>query len=408
MAATATQDLAGSSVSLAETIARAGRFVEAGAAFGALDGDRAAVRAARPERFDVIVIGGGQAGLSVGYHLRRAGLRYVILDAQRHIGDTWRARWDSLRLFTPARFCSLDGMRFPAPWSYFPTKDEMADYLQAYADRFSIPVRSGVRVDAVRREGNRYVVEAGSACFEAPHVVIAAASYQKPKAPDYAAQMSDTIRQIQSVEYRNPAQLKPGSVLLVGAGNSGAEIAMDLAKTHEVIISGRHPGEIPVRTHTAFATKIVAPILFRLVFHRLLTVDTKPGRKVKPTFIAHGGPLIRVKSRDLAAAGVARVPRVTGAQEGRPLLADGRALAVDNIVWCTGFRHGLDWVKLPIFDADGRPRQYRGVVEGETGLYVVGLSFLHSMSSTMIHGVGRDARRVVQAITARLRAAIAA
>jgi putative flavoprotein involved in K+ transport len=407
MTATTTRDFAGSPVSLAETIARAGSLVEAGAAFDAIDGDRAVVRAAKPERFDVIVIGGGQAGLSVGYHLGRAGLRNVILDAQRRIGDTWRTRWDSLRLFTPARFCSLDGMRFPAPWSYLPTKDEMADYLQAYADRFRMPVRSGVRVDAVRREGNRYIVEAGSARFEAPHVVIAAASYQKPKAPDCAAQMSDTIRQIHSVEYKNPAQLKPGSVLLVGAGNSGAEIAMDLAKTHKVFLSGRHPGEIPLRTHTAFATKVVAPIIFRLVFHRLLTVDTRPGRKAKPSFIAHGGPLIRVKSRDLAAAGVTRVPRVTGAQDGKPL-TDGRTLAVDNIVWCTGFRHGLDWVTLPIFDTDGRPRQYRGVVEGETGLYVVGLSFLHSMSSTMIHGVGRDARRVVEAITARVRATIAA
>lgn len=381
-------------VSMAETIERVGRFIEPGAA----------LRSSAPrERFDVIVVGGGQAGLSVGYHLARSGLRFVILDAHARIGDTWRSRWDSLRLFTPARFCGLDGMPFPAPWSYFPTKDEMADFLQAYAAKFSLPVRTGVRVDCVKREGDRYVVEAGQSRFEAPHVVIAAASYQKPDAPAFAADLDASIRQIHSVGYKNPSQLKAGNVLLVGAGNSGAEIAMDLAQTHKIFLAGRHPGEIPVRTNTTFATRVVAPILFRLVFHRLLTADTPMGRKAKPNFVRHGAPLIRVKSRDLDAAGVVRVARVIGVRNGVPLLEDGRALAVDNIVWCTGFRHGLDWIKLPIFDEEGRPRQYRGVVEGEAGLYVVGLSFQHSPSSTMIHGVGRDARRVVEAIGARVR-----
>ena|SRR5882672_1843139 len=408
MAATTLKIPAGESpaVSMAETMARAGRFVEAGAALHAIEGDLLA--RSRAEQFDVIVIGGGQAGLSVGYHLKRQGLRFVILDANARIGDTWRSRWDSLRLFTPAGYCGLDGMRFPAGAGYFPAKDEMADYLVAYAQKFDLPVRNSVRADAVRRAGDRYVVEAGRWRLEAPHVVIAATSYQQPKLPAFAADLDPSIRQIHSKDYKNPAQLKAGSVLLVGAGNSGAEIAMDLIMTHKVLLAGRHPGEIPFKTNTSFATRVAVPIIFRIVFHRLLTVDTPLGRKAKPNFVLHGGPLIRVKSRELAAAGVTRTARIVGVHDGRPHLEDGRTLAVENIVWCNGFRHGIDWVKLPIFDESGRPRQYRGVVEGEPGLYLVGLSFLHSPSSTMIHGIGRDARRVVEAIGERVRAKVAA
>ena len=400
-------------ITMQETMARAGRFVEAGAALHAISGDlaRPSRRAddttadeRRPEHFDVIVIGGGQAGLSTGYHLARTGLRYVILDAHDRIGDAWRNRWDSLRLFTPARFCGLDGLPFPAPWSAFPTKDEMADYLHDYAAEFRLPIRTGTRVDAVRREGDRYIVDAGRSRFEAAHVVIAAASYQEPSAPAFASRFDSSIRQIHSANYRNPAQLKPGGVVLVGAGNSGAEIAMELAQTHTVWLSGRHPGEIPVRTHTAFATRVVCPVLFRLVFHRLLTVDTPLGRKARPNFIGHGALLIHVKSRDLAAAGVRRVSRVVGVVDGLPVYDEGGPLSVDNVIWCTGYRLGLDWVKLPIFDESGRPRQARGVVEGEPGLYVVGLPFQHSPSSAMIHGVGRDARRVVEALAARVSA----
>ena len=304
----------------------------------------------------------------------------------------------------PARFCGLDGMRFPAPTGYFPTKDEMGDFLLAYAQKFALPVRTGVRVDAVRREGDRYVVEAGAARFEARHVVIAAASYQQPKMPAFAAALDPSIRQIHSKEYKNPAQLKPGTVLLVGAANSGGEIAMDLVKTHTVLLAGRHPGEVPLRMHTWFATRLVAPIIFRIIFHRLLSLDTPMGRKARPTFFAHGAPLIRVKARDLVAAGVRRVGRIGGVRNGRPVLEDGSAVATENVIWCTGFRHGLDWVKRPIFDEAGRPRQQRGVIEGEPGLYIVGLSFQHAPSSTMIHGVGRDARRVAETIAQRVRA----
>ncbi|WP_246800930.1 flavin-containing monooxygenase [Mesorhizobium amorphae] len=404
-------------VGITETRVRAGSLLEPGAAFMQLEagtlqapGSQAPSGderhpALREEHVDVVVIGAGQNGLSVGYHLARKGVKFVILEARERVGDNWRSRWDSLRLFTPARFDALIGMPFPADRYSFPTKDDMADYLEAYAKKFSLPVRTGVKVDEVTRSGDRYIVTAGQARYVAGHVVAAASSYQKPKIPDFAASLDPSIRQFHSGVYKNPGQLNPGSVLLVGASNSGAEIAMDLAATHQVWLAGRHPGHIPVAYNGYFAMRLVLPVVLRIVFHRLLTVDTPMGRKAKPQQLSHGLPLIRVKPQDLDAAGVRRVSRVVGARDGKPLFDDGQLLDVSNVIWCTGFRAGLDWIKLPIFDDSGRVKQYRGAVEGEPGLYVCGLHFQHSTSSTMIHGAARDAGYVADKIGERMRAA---
>ncbi|UVK41569.1 NAD(P)/FAD-dependent oxidoreductase [Mesorhizobium sp. AR10] len=361
--------------------------------------------ALREEHVDVVVIGAGQNGLSVGYHLARKGVKFVVLEARERVGDIWRSRWDSLRLFTPARFDGLVGLPFPADRYSFPSKDDMADYLEAYAKKFSLPVRTGVKVDEVTRSGHRYIVTAGQTRYIANHVVAAASSYQKPKIPDFAALLDPSIRQLHAGAYKNPEQLNAGSVLLVGASNSGAEIAMDLASTHQVWLAGRHPGNIPVAYNGYFAMRLVLPVVFRIVFHRLLTVDTPMGRKAKPGQLSHGLPLVRVKPQHLDAAGVHRVPRVAGVRDGKPLLDDGQLLDVSNVIWCTGFRAGLDWIKLPIFDEAGRVKQYRGAVEGEPGLYVCGLHFQHSTSSTMIHGAARDAGYVVDKISERMQAA---
>ena len=195
------------------------------------------------ESFDVIVIGGGQAGLSVGYHLARAGVRFVILDANERIGDSWRKRWDSLRLFTPAKLDGLVGMRFPAPRNSFPTKDEMADYLEAYAARFRLPVRSGVRVEKLFKRGSRYVIKTGALELEADQVVVAMASYQRPKVPDRSRRaLSAEVVQMHSSDYRNLSQLQPGCVLIAGAGNSGAELAMETARGgHQTWMAGGTP-----------------------------------------------------------------------------------------------------------------------------------------------------------------------
>jgi putative flavoprotein involved in K+ transport len=357
------------------------------------------------ERIQTVVIGGGQAGLSVGYYLAQRGLPFVILDANSRIGDVWRNRWDSLRLFTPARYDGLAGMPFPAPPHSFPTKDQMADYLEAYAARFDLPVRTGVRVDGLSRQGRRYIVTADARRFEAEHVVVAMAAYQLPKVPPFAPELDPGIVQLHSRDYRNATQLKDGGVLLVGAGNSGSEIAMEVSRGHRTWMSGRDTGHIPFRIDGLAARWFLQRFIFRFVFHRVLTVKTPMGRKARAKALSGGGPLIRVKPADLAAAGVERVPKVVGVRGGQPLLEDGRVLDVANVIWCTGFRPGLSWIHLRGFQDDGLPRHQCGVAAGEPGLYFVGLPFTYAFSSMMIHGVSRDAERIVKVIEARIRSA---
>jgi putative flavoprotein involved in K+ transport len=370
-------------------------LIEEGEAFSRLQ------EGVRRERVDVIVIGAGQAGLSVGYHLKKLGLEFRILDANARVGDSWRQRWDSLRLFTPNRFNGLDGMPFPGPRYAFPTKDEMADYLESYAAHFQLPVLHGQRVNRLRREGARYVAVTDSGQYEADHVVVAMASYQGPKVPAFADALSPDIVQLHSSEYKSLSQLKPGGVLIVGTANSGAEIATETLTAHPTWIAGRDVGQMPFDIKNYWVQRVVLPILFRLVFHRLLTVRTPMGRKIRGQMISAGLPRIRQRRSDLDQAGVTWVDKVTGVTDGRPRLADGRTLEVQNVIWCTGYNLGLSWIELPIFDASGEPRQTSGVVDGEPGLYFVGQHFQHSVSSTMIHGVGRDAAMIARTIGKR-------
>ena len=358
-----------------------------------------------PERVETIIIGAGQAGLSVGYHLARRGRPFLILEANERVGDSWRKRWDSLRLFTPARFDSLDGMPFPSAPGYFPTKDEMGDYLASYASHFELPVRTGETVTSLTREGDRYLVVTDGHRYEADHVVIAMATFQRPQVPEFATDLDPSIVQLHSSEYRNLTQLQPGGVLLVGAGNSGAELALEMLRGgHETWISGRDVGRIPFRFGGVPRT-LLTRVMLRFVFHRVLTIDTPFGRKARPKMLTHAtAPLIRATPDVLTEAGVRRVTRTAGAQGGKPLLEDGRVLDVANVIWCTGFHPGFSWIDRPVFDANGQPRHDRGVVRYEPGLYFVGLHFLYAMSSTMIHGVGRDANHVAEVIARRTRA----
>jgi len=349
------------------------------------------------ERVDTIVVGGSQAGLAVGYHLARRGRSFVILDAHRRIGDAWRTRWDSLRLFTPAAYDALPGMPFPASRTYFPTKDEMADYLEDYARRFELPVRTGVRVDAVARNGHRFLVASDDLRFEADNVVVATSSYGTPRVPEFATELDPALVQVHSAAYRGPSQLQHGDVLIVGAGNSGADIAIEVARSHTTLLSGRDVGHLPFPFNRLTAA-LVFPVV-RFVFHRVLRASTSVGAKKKEYLAAgHALPLARVKPKDLAAAGVERTPRTVGVKEGLPLLEDGRVVDVRNVIWCTGFRPDFSWIDLPCFGEDGEPAHCRGVVDDEPGLYFVGLHFLHSASSSQVNGIGRDARHVVDHI----------
>lgn len=230
------------------------------------------------------------------------------------------------------------------------------------------------------------------------------ATYQRPRVPAFSRELDRGIVQLHSSEYRSPAQLQEGDVLIVGCGNSGAEIALEAARSHRTWMSGRDTGQVPFRIERRVA-RVLVPFLFRVVFHRIITVDTLIGRKLRHKLVSQGGPLIRVKGADLSAAGIERTSRVAGVRGGLPLLEDGRVIEARNVIWCTGFHPGFSWIDLPIFDETGEPRHERGVVTGQPGLYFVGLHFLYALSSTMIHGVSRDAERIVNIIDARARAA---
>lgn len=359
----------------------------------------------RTEYVGTLVIGGGQSGLAVGYHLGQRGVPYAIVDANERIGDAWRKRWDSFRLFTPNRMNGLPGMPQTGFRWRFPSKDEMADYLAAYADRFDIPVQTGVRIERLTRVGDRFVAIAGGRRLEADDVVVAMSSWQVPRVPEFADRLDPAITQLTTADYRNPDVLPGGPVLVVGVGNSGAEIALELSRTRDVLLSGSDNGVIPFRPESVWA-RVMMPIVGRLVFHRVLTSRTPIGRKARPKLRESGEPLLRVKPGDLEAAGVERVARVAGVRDGGPELEDGRRPQVAAVVWCTGFAPDFSWIDLPVFD-DGatEPRHRSGIVEELPGLYFVGLKFLHSVSSEQIHGVGRDAERVAAAIEARRSAA---
>lgn len=350
----------------------------------------------RTERYDVVVIGGGQAGLSTGHHLQKAGLSFVILDDRERTGDVWRERWDSLKLHTPAVFSSLDGMPFPSKPFHFPTKDEFADYLEAYVERFDLPVRLGARVIRLTRDGDGFLTTTTTGTYRSDHVVVAMANFQRPRIPTFARELDPSIAQLHSSEYRDPAQLPDdGPVLVVGAGNSGAEIAHDLAGERRVHLSGRYPGQLPFSIHGRLARAFLMRFVLRVIFHRVLSVATPIGRKARPKLTKGSPPLIRTKPKHLRAAGVEQLPRVEGVRDGLPLLADGRTLDVRSVVWCTGFRPGMEWIDLPLTFDDKGPEHERGTVPGVPGLYFVGLHFLFAYSSVMIHGVGRDAKRAV-------------
>jgi putative flavoprotein involved in K+ transport len=334
--------------------------------------------------FDTIVVGGGQTGLTVGYHLARTGRPFVILDASERVGDAWRKRWDSLVLFTPHDFYEIPGMVTPPPPDHFPTKDEAADLVEKYAKDQGLPVLSG----------GIFLLETPGETFRARNVVVAMANFQKAKVPLFADELDPAITQLHSSDYRNPGQLPDGPILVVGMGNSGADIGLDLARDRETYVSGRPSMVIPFRIDSWFGRRI-GRRLVRFFATRLMTTSTPIGRRARPKMMNQAAPVVRSKPKDIVAAGGEIVPRVTGVRNGLPELADGRILEVAGVVWCTGFQPGFDWIDLPIYDEIGRPRHERGISSDVPGLYFCGLSFQHALWSETVVAMPRDAKYVV-------------
>jgi putative flavoprotein involved in K+ transport len=345
------------------------------------------------ESISTVIVGGGQAGLVMGYYLRQAGEQFVILDAELRIGDVWRHRWDSLKLFSFPKYSSLPG--WPMQVSSFPSHNEMADYLEAYAQRFDLPVRSGVRATRVSRSGSGFRVETSNGVLQCNRVVIATGGYNRPVVPPFATELAPGIRQLHSSAYQNPSQLA-GTVVVVGAGNSGAEIALEAARSgHQTWLSGRHPGQVPFRIETRRAKLLVPIVMF--AFRRVLNLDTPLGRKFARQAIEHGTPLVRTKQSDLDAAGVQRVGRIAGVRDGLPITEDDQVLEPQTVVWCTGYRPDYSWIELPVADEDGHPITERGVSPA-AGLYFIGVEFQYAVASSTIQGLDQDARYLMRAM----------
>lgn len=345
------------------------------------------------EPIQTIVVGGGQAGLAAGYFLAQQGHPFTILDENKRTGDVWRSRWDSLRLFTPSKYSNLPGKSFPNSDFYLPTKDEVADYLEAYAVQFNLPVQHGVKVESLTRNDQGYRLLTSAGIFDAKKVIVATGPFQKPKTPAFTRELDPAILQVHSSAYCNPEQISVQNVLVVGAGNSGAEIALEIARAGKrVWLAGRDVGRIPAdKLGKAFGGR-----LYWWFISRVLNVNTPIGQKMRSRVLYHGAPLIQANRKNVLEAGVESMPRVSAVLTGKPQLEDGRSLPAEAVIWATGFVPDYKWVNLPVFDEHGYPRHQRGIVQEAPGLYFVGLPFQTALSSSLLGGVGVEAKYIVQ------------
>jgi putative flavoprotein involved in K+ transport len=351
---------------------------------------------ASEDSFHTIVVGGGQAGLAAGYYLTQRKVDFAILDENLRSGESWRSRWDSLRLFTPSFNNHLPGMKFAKPDMYFPTKDETGDYLEIYASQNKLPVLYGTKVGTLERNAKGYQLHGSEKTYHARNVIIATGPFHTPYIPSQATELENMF-QLHSKSYRNPAGIPAQKVLVVGAGNSGAEIALDLAKAgKQVWLAGRDVGGRPAEK----LSKVLGAKGYWWFMRRMMTDKTPIGRKLKDKVLAHGAPLIRARREDVAAAGVELAPRLRGVRSGRPQLEDGRVLPAEAVIWATGFRPDYDWIKIPIFGENGRPRHEHGVAADAPGVYFLGLLFQTGLTSSLLGGVGEDAKYVVDQIGA--------
>lgn len=358
------------------------------------------------QHIETLIVGAGQAGLATGHHLSRLGREFLVVDGNARVGDNWRSHYDSLKLYSPARFDGLPGMRFPGdPW-HFPGKEEVADFLEQYAVEMELPVRMRTRVDRlVRRSGGGFTAHIGSDVIDCENVVVATGTFGRtPYVPEIAASLAPRIRQLHSTEYKNPAQLDRGTTLVVGASHSGYDIAYEVGAHRPTILAGPDRGNIPLDWDSA-RIKVALPMIV-FVWNHVLTRRTPMGRKEMRKVRHHGAPTTRVKPHHLAERGVERITcKVTGtSRDGQPVLDDGRVLEVGNVIWATGFRHDFSWIQAPITGDDGWPREYRGVVPTVPGLFFCGLSFQFAFGSMVLPGVGRDAAYVAGKIDQRANA----
>ena len=344
------------------------------------------------DRLDVAVVGGGQADLVIGYHLAQQGRRFAILEAESEPAASWRRRWDSLTLFTPARYDALPGRPFPGDPDRYPVRDEVVEYLAGYARHFELPVRLDSRVERLRRDADGYTLELADRAHHADQVVVATGPFQAPFVPALADGLEPQVVQMHSVDYRNPDALPGGPVLVVGGGNTGFQIAAELAGSREVHLSiGTRQTPLPQR--------VLGRDLFRWLDAAGLmrrTVHSRIGRRLKDR-----DPLIGSNARTLRRRhGVQLHERATEAAGSEITFADGSRLSVGTVIWATGFRPDYSWIDVPVFDEHGGLQHERGVTAAP-GLYFLGLTWQHTRGSALLGWVQDDAAFIAQRIAER-------
>lgn len=346
------------------------------------------------KHWHTVIIGAGQAGLATGYFLKRMNKEFIILDKHNNIGDSWRKRWDSLSLFTPSQYNGLPGMPFPGPKNSFPDKNQLADYLKSYASENSLPVHSGVTVDSLSHNESHFEIESSEGKIVCDRVVVATGTNPSPRIPAFASDLSPDILQIHSSQYLNPGSLPAGDVLVVGAGTSGVEIALEVSKTHRTYISGNPTFHIPDKLFK------YAGGLFWWFIRNIVTNRTPIGRKAKSHILRGGAPLIRVSAAELDTAGIKRLPKVSGIKNGHIQLEDEEVIKVSTVVWCTGFKPDFSWIGMEVSNGTGWPLTDRGISSLIKGLYFIGMPFQFGLTSGLVGGVGRDARYITSHISA--------
>ena len=343
--------------------------------------------------YDVLVVGAGQAGLTIGYYLKHAGLRFLIVDAADSVGSAWRQRWESLVLFTPRRYNAMPGLSFEGDADREPTRDEVIDYLYRYAAELDLPMELGSRVIALDHREGRYVAQLSGRTIHADQVVVATGPFQQPRIPPFAAGVAPDVYQTHSTGYRRPSDLPPGQVVVVGGGNTGYQIAEELAADHQVVLAvGSRQTPLPQR----LLGRQLFWWLTKLGMQRI-SVDSRLGRRLSGRETLIGSSPAKAKRK-----GVTLKPRAVDASGRTVRFADGTESEADAIIWATGYQSDYSWVNVPVFDEDGRPRHRRGVTT-ETGLYFLGLQWQYTRGSALLGFVSDDARYLAQQITSRSR-----
>ncbi len=343
------------------------------------------------ERFDVVVIGAGQAGLAMGYFLAREGLRFTIVDAADSIGSAWRTRWDSLVLFTPRRYSALAGLDFPGDPDGYPTRDEVIAYLEQYAERFALPVEVSSAVRSLSEDDGTFVLELDDRTIEADQVAVATGPFQVPSVPALAGELASDIFQTHSTGYMRPSDVPEGTVVVVGGGNTGYQIAKELSGTHQVHLA------VGARQKPLPQTVLGRDLFWWLTKTRLIkkTVDSRIGRRLQQSDTLIGSSPRELRKR----YGIDMKPRVVRATGRTISFADGSDLDVDAVIWATGYRSDHAWIEPPVLGADGRVQHHRGVTE-VPGLFFLGLSWQHTRGSALIGWVKDDAEFIAQQIAA--------